>query len=172
VGLEVVRLASGRELKLALLALAPILGSLLVWAGLMLALGTSHPLLIVSGTSMEPTLHDGDLVVVRGIDISDVQVGDIVAFYEPGTHSKIIIHRVVDIRERGGEIYLKTKGDNNERPDRWLVGREDLIGKMVYRLPGLGHVIRFVRSPVGICIIAIIYGLFLALIFRPSPEGA
>jgi len=32
---------------------------------------------------------------------------------------------------------------------------------VVFRIPFLGAVVEFVRSPIGICVVAFIYGLFL-----------
>ncbi len=161
----------GNTVKIALLALAPILAALVFWAGLMLVLGTPYPLMVVSGSSMEPTLEDGDLVVVKGIRIEDIKVGDIVAFYEPRTHAKIITHRVIRIvKTQSGKVLLETKGDNNPESDYerwgWLVSEDDLIGKVIYRLPGLGRVVRFMRTPVGVLLIAMFYGLLLYELFK------
>jgi len=160
-----------KDVKLILLALSPILGALLIWGALVAILRTPYPLLIVKGGSMEPTLHDGDLVLIQGVSVEEVQVGDIVAFFKPGGHSEIIIHRVIDKVEVDGQVLLETKGDNNSFPDKDLVGPEDLLGRMIYRLPGVGNAIRFLKSPVGIAIIAVVYGVFLALLFRSPEEG-
>lgn len=159
------------NVKLILLAISPLLGALLIWGCLALALRTPYPLVMVTGQSMEPTLHDGDLVLIEGVDIKDVQVGDIVVFYRPGSRSEIVIHRVVAKVEVDGQVALKTQGDNSPTPDTDLVRQQDLLGRMIYRLPGAGNIIRFLRSPVGIAIIAIVYGIYLALVFKRAGEG-
>jgi len=152
----------------ALLALGPVIGALALWGGLVLIMGTPHPLMVVNGTSMEPTLEPGDLLLVKAISIEEVRVGppphgDIIAFYQPGSRSKIIVHRAVDlVRTPDGEVYVRTKGDNVDTYDPWLVSEEHLIGKVVGRVPLLGYLVEFGRTPPGIALIAIIYGLFLS----------
>jgi len=154
------------SVKLAILALTPVIGALIIWTGLLLALRAEHPVLMVKGHSMEPTLMPGDLLFVQAIDIRDVRAGpdgDIVAFYKPGSgRTKIVVHRAFQKIVGGdGTILLRTKGDNVATPDSWYVTEEELIGKVVFRIPFMGAFVEFVRSPIGICIVAFIYGLFL-----------
>ena len=153
---------------MALLAISPFLGALILWGLLALTLGSSSPIVVVTGRSMEPTLEHGDLLFVKAVDIGDLHVGDIVVFRRPGT-GELVVHRVYKIvRGPGGEVLLRTKGDNNERPDRWLVGEDELIGKVVYRLPAVGKVVLFVRenAPISIFLLAVLYGLFLSELLR------
>jgi len=163
-----------RDMKLALLVLAPVIGALVIWASLALVLGAEHPVLVVKGHSMEPTLEPGDLVFVEAVKVEEVKVGpdgDIVAFYDPrpGHEGDIIIHRAVKRVKVSGKLFLRTQGDNRAlcpEEDPWLIGDEQLIGKVVAKVPAVGAVIdalaQFVRSPVGLCIVAIFYGLFVS----------
>ena len=152
--------------KQVLVILSPVLGALLLWSAFVLALGTYHPFYVVEGDSMEPTLHDGDLVVVKKANIEDVKVGDVIVFHEPREKSKIIIHRVVGRVKVRGQVFLRTKGDNNSKPDPWLVSEEDLIGVAVggprpFRLPLVGKVVLFLRGPVGLFSLAALYAFFI-----------
>ena len=101
--------------------LSPVLCALAIWLLFFALLGLPRPFYVVEGRSMEPTLKDGDLVVVRKARAEDVEVGDIIVFRQPGAASKIIIHRVIAKLEVKGRVLLRTKGDNNEKPDPWLV---------------------------------------------------
>ena len=164
-----------RSVKLALLALMPVIGALLIWSILLLALGAEHPVLVVKGHSMEPTLMPGDLIFVQEVEIEDVragQEGDIVAFYQPGSgKTRIVVHRAFEkVVSGNGAILLRTKGDNVAVPDNWYVTEEELIGKVVFRIPFLGAVVEFIRSPVGICVVAFIYGLFIIEISMAGEE--
>ena len=155
-----------RSVKLALLALTPVIGALVIWGGLLLVLKSEHPILVVKGHSMEPTLMPGDLIFVQAVHIEDVRAGpdgDIVAFYQPGSgRTRIVVHRAFQkIVGGGGALLLKTKGDNVAVPDSWYITDEELIGRVVLRIPLLGAVVEFVRSPVGLCVVAFLYGLFL-----------
>src|SRR3989344_8040431 len=54
----------------------------------------------------------GDIVVVRGVPLNEIKVGDVIVYKFPGREP--IIHRVVEITEDG----LITKGDNNRNIDQ------------------------------------------------------
>jgi len=68
------------KLNLSLVAVL-LLG--MVYLGLMLVSGTSNPLLLVRGSSMEPTFHAGDLLLSKAVNPAEIQVGDIIAFSVP-----------------------------------------------------------------------------------------
>ena len=93
----------------------------------MILAGSSEefPVLIAraNGTSMYPTIHDGDVVVIlRGAEFG---VGDIVTF---DRRERVVAHRVIGIYADGRVV--ETKGDNLDRPDGYS-WREDIIGKVV-----------------------------------------
>jgi len=68
-------------------------------------------LFIVSGRSMEPTLHIGDLVVgVR----REPRIGDIVVYCVSRSRIYCVVHRLIGFDEHGSPI---TKGDANPAPD-------------------------------------------------------
>ena len=91
--------------------------------GLKLALHTDTPLVIVVSGSMEPVFYRGDVVLLKGIDqsdIKDIKVGDVIVYKRPG-YEYPIIHRVreISVVDMGGkkeECFL-TWGDNNWTPD-------------------------------------------------------
>jgi len=63
-------------------------------------------------------------------------------------------------------VFLRTKGDNNSKPDPWLVSDEDLIGVVVggpepFRLPFVGKAILFLRSPIGLLVLTALYVFFI-----------
>lgn len=74
----------------------------------------------VVGNSMEPNLHQGDMVEI--IPADSVIINDII-LYEIG--DKRVLHRVVDIFS---DIVI-TKGDNNNFNDG-AISKEKIIGKM------------------------------------------
>lgn len=109
-------------------------------------LGGSMTYVTTFGTSMEPVLHRGDLVLVR--PASEYRVGDIVA-YRSSQLRTLVLHRIVGLQ---GDRFV-FKGDNNswldvERPDR-----SDLLGKLAVRLAGMGTWLRRLRSPAGILLV-------------------
>jgi signal peptidase I len=68
-----------------------------------------------------PTLMVGDIVVLRngadgsGFSFSDLKIGDIIVFHSEDGGGRTIVHRIVEIYQddEGGEMLVKTKGDNN-----------------------------------------------------------
>ncbi|MCX8196502.1 MAG: signal peptidase I [Acidilobaceae archaeon] len=66
----------------------------------------------VSGRSMEPSLHSGDLVFIVRSD--SIREGDIIVFRSGGGY---VIHRVIEVYEKDGMKCYITQGDNNPFPD-------------------------------------------------------
>jgi signal peptidase I len=93
----------------------------------------------VDGHSMLPTLEGGDLVVIQGVSINQVRVGDIIVYGSPcSAGGESVVHRVVNITSAG----LLTKGDNNPHADQYLqeiavspVTQQCLVGKVVFVIP-------------------------------------
>lgn len=113
----------------------------LVWFGWPSTLGGCTTLTIVSGHSMEPTYHTGDLVVSR---CGTPEVGDVVVYVPPGFDDGRIIHRVVGGDERDG---LTIQGDNNDFLDPWRIHGEDVLGIARLHVPGVGRVAMLLLDP-------------------------
>jgi signal peptidase I len=116
-------------------------------------LGGPASYIIVSGPSMEPSFHTGDLAVLHKQD--RYQPGDVAAFLTPGG---IVIHRVLDEPEPG--IY-RFKGDNNSFIDPWLPTRENILGKLWVHLPGAGFILNNLRHPVNLAALGCLAVLLL-----------
>lgn len=80
----------------------------------------------VTSRSMEPTLSQGEKVVVKRADFSTLRSGDIIAFYIAGLRT-MIIHRVVNMH-RNDDLYVITRGDANADTDPWVVYEENFLG--------------------------------------------
>ena len=65
----------------------------------------------------------------------------------------IILHRVIEVFEKEGDIVVETKGDNNEKPDPWYVTDDDLIGKVKNIIPMFGIVL---VGPIRFALVAVI----------------
>jgi signal peptidase len=87
------------------------------------------------GTSMLPSIRDGDIVTVSPLTGTGPKTGDIVAFVHPGT-GRVRVHRVVKVR--AGRYHLK--GDNALGTDGALT-RDAILGRVV-RLERGGRVRR------------------------------
>ena len=143
--------------------LSSILLMLLAGAALVLVVpilrGEPSRLVIVSGHSMDPTFHTGDLVLAW--PGADYEVGDIAPYRvpegEPGAGG-LVIHRVVGGDGTSGYVM---QGDNNPTPDIWMPRDEDIIGRKVVMVPRVGELMAWVRQPAVLA--ALIAGLVTAV---------
>ena len=129
------------------------------------ALGGSSTYVTTYGISMEPTLHKGDLAIVR--PQSSYQVGDIVAYRSETLHT-VVLHRIIG---RDGERYV-FKGDNNTWVDTDHPTAAQLVGRMDVKLPGFGARVPQVASPPGIAALATFAALPAANGKRRKRRGA
>ena len=81
---------------------------------------------VVTG-SMEPSIRDGDYIIIRKTEASGLKDGDIICFRseEAEIKGKLNTHRIIGVTENG----FVTKGDANKYPDEAEVSPEAVIGK-------------------------------------------
>jgi len=99
-------------------------------------LDTPYPLATITSGSMWPVLKTNDLILMKGVEPADVQIGQIIIFRHEGGFT---IHRL--IRKEKGKFV--TKGDANGVEDnpidpKDVIGRAVYIGKNPFRIPGIG----------------------------------
>jgi hypothetical protein len=78
------------------------------------------------GSSMNPTLRAGDRLKFTHCDGEKIRRGDVVVFIPPGGDSKIV-HRVISVNSDG----IRTRGDNCNQADDWVLRRESILGRVV-----------------------------------------
>lgn len=119
---------ASRAFNSTLEAVLFLLATVVVFAAIGPVAGWWHYEIIQSG-SMSPTLRIGGVAVVSPEPVSAVRVGQIIAFHPPGMGDYVRIHRVVSVVDRGGQVWVSTKGDANNTPDP---GPVRLVGKTAY----------------------------------------
>lgn len=115
--------------------------------------GNFEVMTVLSG-SMNPTIKMGSVVVVKPVD--QYQIGDIITFKSSREDKAPITHRIHDIKVSGGVPVYITKGDANENPDQREVPKREIVGKVLFSVPYLGHVVDFAQRPIGFMIIIIV----------------
>lgn len=119
-------------------------------------IGGYCPLIVLSG-SMEPEIGTGDLIICKQIDSDQVQIGDVIAFFDPESNEgKVKTHRVIELIEEDGAVSYRTKGDANNTVDRSLVTADKLVGIYQFKIPGAGDVAMFMQSPTGLIICVVL----------------
>ena len=147
----------------------------------------------------QPTLHVGDLVLVRGVKASAVNAAypdsDVLVFHAAEQDlqgSEPVITRVVEKEEQNGTTYFRTKADGEgthkwpEKPDmfecdQWyggqgnytlngMVSEKLLVGRVVFRIPWVGHLTILVGSS-ALLVVIVLVALWLSVEFAVSRVG-
>lgn len=113
--------------------------------------------LIVLTDSMYPEIESGDLIICHTVKAEEVEVGDVIAFFDPaGNGTSIVTHRVIEVIEENGIYQFRTKGDNNNTEDKDLVPGENLVGEYRSRIGGAGNVALFMQSTTGLIVCVVL----------------
>lgn len=132
--------------------------------------GMYRTLTVLSG-SMEPQIQTGAVIFVTPKPVSEIKVGDVLTFQIPDADS-VVTHRVMELNREGGTTSMITKGDANTAPDPWnAIITDDTAWEVRASVPGLGWVIRFMRSPllktITVWVVpGLLAGVYLADIWR------
>ncbi len=162
---------AGVLLGSAILLVIVIVSSLAIFLGY-----SPMPQVVVSTTSMMPiyrgyqdgtersgNLHPfrGDILLVRKVSVSTLEVGDVIVFNTPSV-SEPVVHRIVARWQNESDyIFFKTNGDNNVPPDNWIVEEKDVIGMVVIRIPHLGWFLYTLKTNLGKILILTLASLVL-----------
>ncbi len=122
---------------------------------------------VVSG-SMAPEYNVGDLIYVKEVEPSEVQVNDVITFVL-NENLVVATHRVVDIHEE--QQHFITKGDANDSADATPVHFNNLIGVPHFGIPKLGYVSDFIQNPPGTYITIAVVAVLIILVFLPDFIG-
>ena len=88
-------------------------------------------------------VNRGDLAIIEGAEPDKIQMGDVIIFWSG--KKEPIPHRVIKKWIEGNETYFGTKGDHNpgqiktETLDETKINSNQIIGKVVFRIPYLGY---------------------------------
>jgi signal peptidase I len=122
---------------------------------------------VVLSESMIPVLHPGDLVITNPM-VGDVEVGDIVTFQSP--LGGFLIHRVMDVVERDGDVLFVTKGDANTHVDSFLIPKHLIIGKLFLVLPHVGSLFLIPKAMILICNLGLVITYVVLTFYLPSSD--
>jgi len=143
----------------------------LILSALWFTLTYTQTVYYVPSRSMEPTLKPGDLIVIRAVsgeellrEFNEQEEKPIIVFDVPQCPKPIVhrIHRII-YDEQGRFLGFETKGDNNRRPDPYLVKPENIRGEVFLRIPLLGYIIMFVKSEEGKLLLGAVIVVLLIL---------
>ena len=121
---------------------------------------SDYHLYSVITSSMNSVYPKGSALVVKATDPNELVVGNDITFFSAST--SIITHRIVEIHEdfigRGQRAFV-TKGVDNPSPDRDYVQAHNVVGKVVFFVPGVGEFLWTLQSKLHMIIIFFIAGV-------------
>ena len=131
---------------------------------------------VLYGSSMEPAIKVGSLLLAKPVNVDDLKVDDIIVFrlHNSGT---TMTHRIMGIRQEDGQRYFQTKGDASTSADPLEVTLEDGAQRVAYHMPYLGYFVDFAKGTTGMILLLVLpaiglLGLHWANSRRPeAPEA-
>lgn len=112
---------------------------------------------IVRTDSMSKTDFDaGDIIIVKEVDIRDLEAGDIITFYSENSdsHGEVITHKIREVTtDEDGSIAFVTYGTTTDTNDEALA--KVVIGQYKTNIPKLGKFFAFLKTTPGyiVCIL-------------------
>ena len=96
----------------------------------------------------------GDVVIIKTTkDNTSFKVGDVITFisYNPDSYGKTLTHKIREINysKSGKLIGYTTYGINTGESDRVLVSPDTIIGQYSGKIPKLGTMFSYLKTPAG-----------------------
>lgn len=122
-----------------------------------------YSVMVVKTGSMYPELKQNDLIIIK--NQNKYKSRDIITFKDGNNFTT---HRIVAVVEDG----FITQGDANNAPDNNTIKYDDIEGRVIGKVGGVGNVVNFIISPYGMisivftCVIIIIFSYVIRAIKR------
>jgi signal peptidase len=133
------------------------------------SLGGRAGYVLVSGQSMEPRYHTGDMVLVERQ--SSYHKGQVIAYHVPKGDAMAgaqVIHRIIGGDAKHGFL---VQGDNRTAPDVWRPKPGDIVGSKALRIPNAVVALKYLRSPLLLGLLAACF-VFVQMLGREPKDEA
>ena len=134
-------------------------GTLLLYVADIKIRAAKDAYVVLSG-SMLPYIEVKDIVITKKIPAEELEVGDIITFIAPDSRygGISITDRILDkyYDEALGSYTYRTKGDANNVADSALVPNENILGKVILKIPKLGYLQDLLASKGGLIFVVLI----------------
>jgi len=97
---------------------------------------------VVTGGSMEPTIHKGSLVIDAPVTADMLKLGDIITFDH---YDQTTTHRIVGVEGTANGTLFSTKGDANQVGDPEPLTFPGRVGLVKLAIPGLGYAVAWMQ---------------------------
>ncbi len=101
--------------------------------------------------SMYPTIKAGDIVITYKNEDNVYHVGDVITFISTSNTANgvTITHRIKEVYAVNGVYTYKTQGDANNVSDSAAVLSQNVIGRVVFKIPKAGYIQQFLVTSTG-----------------------
>jgi len=127
---------------------------------------------VVTGGSMEPTIHKGSLVIDEPVSADKIRLGDIITFDH---YDQTTTHRIVGVEGSANGTMFSTKGDANTVTDPEPLSFPGRVGLVKLAVPGLGYAVAWMQYiwRLGATVVAaIIFFTCAAMVFLRKEQAA
>ena len=102
-----------------------------------------YGLIVIATESMTGEINKGDAVVYESYDGDVILDGEVIVYRND---ESLVVHRVVGIERINGQTRYYTKGDANEENDRGYITGENVVGRVSFKLSGIGYPTLWLRE--------------------------
>ena len=95
----------------------------------------------------------GDAILIKEVPENEIKINDIISFNQ---HGIVVTHRVVNIVNDNGVIKFKTKGDNNNAPDKQMTTYEQIEGKFQFKINQFGIILDILKNKITLIVLILI----------------
>ena len=160
-----------QAIKFAIAAFIVVLFSLSLFFVAIRGLGLAT--FVVTGGSMEPTIHKGSLVIDEPVTADKLKLGDVITFDH---YDQTTTHRIVGLEGSANGTMFSTKGDANQIPDPEPLTFPGRVGVVKVAVPGLGYAVAWMQYiwRLGATLVAaiIFFGCAATVFLRKDPKTA
>jgi len=115
----------------------------------------------VISESMEPEINVNDLIVIQKCEETKIKKRDIITYKKQD--GSIVTHRIEKIVKGEGQTLYITKGDNNPVEDVEEIKYEQIKGKYLFKISGVGKLAQKIQENNGLISIILIILIFIIL---------
>jgi len=127
---------------------------------------------VVTGGSMEPTIHKGSLVIDEPVSADKLRLGDIITFDH---YDQTTTHRIVGVEGSANGAIFSTKGDANTVTDPEPLSFPGRVGLVKLAVPGVGYAVAWMQYiwRLGATLVAaVIFFACAAMVFLKKDKPA
>ena len=127
---------------------------------------------VVTGGSMEPTIHKGSLVIDEPVSADKLRLGDIITFDH---YDQTTTHRIVGVEGSANGAMFSTKGDANTITDPEPLSFPGRVGLVKLAVPGVGYAVAWMQYiwRLGATLVAaVIFFACAAMVFLKQDKPA